>query len=333
MNATPKVDGNEPRREPPNPYPARSRCAHMPPVHEPSFWACATAWDGAITRLVAPDVLIIGLVAFGWVLLYGVYPDIHLRVGPVEIAGGAMGLMLVFRNNGGYERWWEGRRLWGQITNNVRTLVQAGLAYGPKDAAWRQTWVRWCAAFPHACRLSLRGHYPQADVVELLGPERAEQLSRAAHLPSFVAYRLAAMLAEAAKTPGVAPSFLINMEAARASLVDAIGACERIAATPLPRLYVYKIRRFMALYLLLLPAALVDRVGWVTPFLTMLVAYSALGLDRIAQELQTPFDPRRLNHLPLEAMCRAIQANSMRVLAAVEAEEATQPQLSEAAPR
>jgi putative membrane protein len=261
------------------------------------------------------------LAGVAWVLSYNVVPSLHLQVGPVEIAGGALGFMLVFRSNGGYERWWEGRKLWGQITNAVRNLVQAGLAYGPTDAAWRARWVRWCAAFPHACRMSLRNRRDLEVFERLVGAQEAQRICSAVHMPSYVAYRLGSELAAAAQGGDLPAHAFINMEAARAQLVDAIGGCERIASTPLPRVYILKFRRFIAIYLLCLPSALVGRVGWAAPFLSMLVAYPALGLDRIAQELQAPFNPDRVNHLPLDSICAAIEENSLGLFDQLEAQQ------------
>ena len=104
--------------------------------------------------------------------------------------------------------------------------------------------------------LAARRH--AGDAERLLGAEEAERLMRVKHMPSYVSFQLAALLAEAAERNEMPPPMLMNMEQARQELVAAIGMCERIAATPLPRAYVLKLRRFMAVYMLILPAALVD---------------------------------------------------------------------------
>lgn len=310
----PRADAQETTSSAPFP-PPQPDTGKMAPVEDPSFWRCAAALDGSITNLIIKDVLFIGLASVLWMLCYNEVPELHLEVGPVEIAGGALGFMLVFRSNGGYERWWEGRKLWGQITNATRNLVQGGLAYGPKDAAWREQWARWCASFPHACRLSLRSSRDTSAFERLLGPKEAQAIGQSVHMPSYVGYRLAALLAEAAASGQLPAGAAITIETARAQLVDAIGGCERIASTPLPRVYILKIRRFIAVYLLLLPSALVGRVGWATPLLSMLVAYPAFGLDRIAHELQAPFNPARINNLPLDSICAAIEKNCLGICA------------------
>ena len=97
----------------------------------------------------------------------------------------------------------------------------------------------------------------------------------------------------------------------RAQLIDHIGACERILATPLAKVVSIKVRHFIFLYLALLPLAIVDKSGMLTPFLTMLVAFPLLALDQIGIELENPFSVLRLSHLPLGEISGKIQGNVM----------------------
>ena len=94
----------------------------------------------------------------------------------------------------------------------------------------------------------------------------------------------------------------VQIDKERASLIDHIGACERILKTPLPMVYAIKIRRFIALFLLTLPFALLNRINgdWLVPFITMMVAYPLVSLDQIGIELQNPFCVDNLSHLPLD---------------------------------
>ena len=108
-----------------------------------------------------------------------------IEVGPHEVAGALLGLLLVLRTNAGYERWWEARKLWGGIVNQSRNLAMAALAYGPDDPAWREQIVRWTAAFAHVARASLRGERDVPELVALLGREEAgRRARRAAHAES-----------------------------------------------------------------------------------------------------------------------------------------------------
>ena len=278
------------------------------------FWASVMALRGAVTLQVLPRIVIFGLWSVGWLYLHPLYPWVALEVGPVEVGGGALGMLLVLRTNAGYERWWEGRRLWGAIINNVRNLTVAGLAYGPRDAAWQAQLVGWSAAFAHCCRHSLRREPLGPELAELLGAAAFETLQAAPHKPLQAAQQIAELIDGPRRTGSLDMAAFWGIENVRAQLLDQIGGCERISASPLPSVLVIKVRRFIVLYLALLPLALVDKVGWATPVLVTLISYAALGIDEIAQDLQSPFDPRRLGALPLDELCRKLTDDTRHVL-------------------
>jgi putative membrane protein len=110
----------------------------------------------------------------------------------------------------------------------------------------------------------------------------------------------------------------LQLDRERAQLIDHIGACERILKTPLPLVYAIKIRRFIVLFLVSLPFALLHRVenDWLVPLVTMLVAYPLVSLDRIGVELQNPFATSQLSHLPLSDISSAIEQNVIGLLGA-----------------
>jgi putative membrane protein len=108
----------------------------------------------------------------------------------------------------------------------------------------------------------------------------------------------------------------IQIDKERALLIDHIGACERILKTPLPLVYSIKIRRFIALFLLTLPFALLHRTNgsWIVPLITMFAAYPLISLDQIGVELQNPFAKTNLSHLPLDDISKTIQRNVLCLL-------------------
>ncbi|HTN73920.1 MAG TPA: bestrophin family ion channel, partial [Pirellulaceae bacterium] len=172
--------------------------------HSPrrGFWREAFTWQGSVTPIVLPSVFMFGFIASliclaDWLFERTYHIPIRLEVAPFELAGAALGLLLILRTNAGHDRWWEGRKLWGGIVNQSRNLAISGLSYGPSDPVWREKFVSWVAAFPHVARCSLRNEPPPPEVVALLGPENAEQLMASVHMPSFVALKLADLLREA----------------------------------------------------------------------------------------------------------------------------------------
>jgi putative membrane protein len=135
-------------------------------------------------------------------------------------------------------------------------------------------------------------------------------------MPSFVALKLGDLLHEACERLEMDRFAFIQVDRERALLIDHIGACERIAKTPLPRAYSIKIRRFIVMFLLMLPFALLHRLDgdWLVPFITMLVAYPLLSLDQIGVELENPFSTSNLSHLPLDDISATIERNLLGVL-------------------
>ena len=106
----------------------------------------------------------------------------------------------------------------------------------------------------------------------------------------------------------------MKLEEQRILLVDYIGACERILKTPMPLVYAIKARRFILIFLLLLPFSLLGKLGFDAVFIFFMVAYPLLSLDRIGIELQNPFDTRNLSHLPLNTICDTIKLNCVELL-------------------
>ena len=287
------------------------------------FWCEAFAWQGSITPLVIPHVLAFGLIAtaiciLAWLAerLYQV--KVELEIAPFEFAGVALGLLLILRTNAGYDRWWEARKLWGGIVNQSRNVVISALSYGPADPVWRERFVKWVAVFPHVARCDLRGEQLSREVAALVGLDGSAEIAASGHPPSFVAMKVADLLREACDSHDMDRYAFMQVDRERAALIDHIGACERILKTPLPLVYSIKIRRFIALFLLMLPFALLHRINgdWLVPFITMMVAYPLMSLDQIGIELQNPFSKANLSHLPLGDISATIEKNLIGLLRA-----------------
>jgi ion channel-forming bestrophin family protein len=310
------------------------------PLEEPralkySFWAGALLLKGSVTPRVMPDVLKFGLIAATIMVVANVVEvvwKVNLAIphGPFASAGAVLGLLLVLRTNAGYDRWWEARKLWGGIVNQSRNLGITALAYGSSDAEWRSKFILWAAALPHVIRCSLRDERHLPEVAKLVGHSEALRIAKAKHMPSVVARALADLLKQSADA-GMKDAAFLQAEQQRGMLIDYIGGCERIRNTPLARSSAIQIRQFILMFLVSLPLALLadfnqkhalasltgipinDALVFV-PLFIMLLAYPLLSLDRIGMELQNPFDTRRLDHLPLDALCHTIEKNLMELL-------------------
>lgn len=291
-------------------HPTESELVNHP---EPrSFFETALTWHGSVTPRVFARVLAAAVYAAMVSCFLQFFPQVTLPITPFEYSGVVLGLLLVLRVNAGHDRWWEARKIWGSIVNQSRNLALVVFGYSGKERELSQRTLRWIASWPHVMRESLRKENGLHEVTNLLGNE-ALSIRQAEHMPTYVGYRITQQLAEL-KSKGMDSLAFLRAETERSALIDAIGACERIRNTRMPLVLAIKTRRFILLFLLLLPFALVDRAGWFTPLVVALTSYPLFSLDEIGAELQNPFSARNLSHLPLDTMCKTIENNVLGLL-------------------
>ncbi|MGZ4959351.1 MAG: bestrophin family protein [Methylomonas sp.] len=277
----------------------------------PSFYRGALAWRGSVTPRILLGVLVMTFYTLALALVDAhVYKLPQLAVTPFEYTGAVLGLVLVFRTNAGHERWWEARKLWGGIVNQSRNLLLMTRYYGPDDLQWRNEMSKWTVVFAFALKAALRQQKSLNDLKSWLSEGEISEVRRAQHMPLLAAGRIAALLEQARGRHWMDVIVFREFEKQRGLLIDHAGGCERIVKTPMPLVYAIKARRFILIYLLLLPFSLIAQAGLMSALIAMLVAYPLLALDRIGWELQNPFSEQNLSHLPLEAICEGIKSNA-----------------------
>jgi ion channel-forming bestrophin family protein len=208
------------------------------------FWTELNQIEGSATPYVARRTLVFGLVALVVTVfeMLPMFPTVAIPMTPYEALGVALGALLVLRTNAGYERWWEGRKLWGGITNQCRSLVVTALSHGPDDREWKRRVVSWTVAFAHVCRRSLRGERTLPELVRLLGTAKAKQIASVEHMPTAVALEIGSLLRQGLEL-GMDRLAMLRALEERDRLIDHIGGCERILKTPMPMAYSIEIRR------------------------------------------------------------------------------------------
>lgn len=292
-----------------------------PSVRPAGFWHEALTIHESITPRVLPHVLVVGILATLVTLVaefveYEYGKELGLEIGFHEVGGAILSIALILRTNAGYERWWEGRKLWGGIVNQCRNLAIGSLCYGPKgNREWRENMVRWTIVYAYACKAQLEGSILSDRVSLVVGSDSAKNIAAARHMPSYVSKQLGKLLSDACEL-GMQPLAFAQVDKERALLIDHIGGCERILKTPLPRVYSVKIRRILLLFLLTLPFVLINRVDfdWLVPLITVIIAYPLISLDQIGHELQNPFALNNLSHLPLQSITEGIETNLIDLL-------------------
>ena len=280
----------------------------------PDFLASALAIHGSVTPKVLKQVFVVTLYACFISLLSLCITWLAIPISPFEYAGLVMGLILVFRINAGYDRWWEARKLWGTVVNNSRNLAIIINNYvSSTEKHSIQQLMGYIAAIPYLMKNNLRMDESVKEVQHLVSPTTLEELSKIVHKPNFISSKVAGLLSLLLKENKMNEFSFLKAEECRETLIDCQGACERILKTPMPFVMAIKSRRFILLFLLILPIALVDYSIVINPLVTALVAYALFSLDQIGIELQNPFSPERLSHLPLGDICRGIEMNVMEI--------------------
>lgn len=278
------------------------------------FLKNALAINGSVTPKVFKKVLLMVVYSSFISCLYYFIPSVSLPIGPFEYAGLVMGLILVFRVNAGYDRWWEARKIWGNIVNQSRNLAIIVSNYSDtKDAEWKIRVTHFISALPYLIKNNLRGEESIDVIKHLVDSSILSILEQSAHKPNTLSSIIAHEL-HLSRSNGELDSFsFLQAEEKRALILDCQGACERILKTPMPFVMAVKSRRFIFLFLLPLPFALVNMSVLISPIITGLVAYALFSLDQIGVELQNPFSEERLSHLPLNEICQTIEKNILEI--------------------
>lgn len=279
--------------------------------HETSdFFRSALVYEGSVTPRIITRVLIIFVYACFISVVNFVYPPFYLSIGPFEYAGFMLAVILVFRINCGYDRWWEARKLWGSIVNCSRNLATIAVSYIDQASAEDVLRIkRYIVAIPYLIKNQLRHERSMLEVASLLDEDDFKKIETGDNRPLILSTMLAQAFSVFKQKNQIDPMSFLKAEEQRESIIDCQGACERILKTPMPYVTVIKSRRFILIFLLALPCALIDVTMVLTPLITSLVAYAIFSVDQIGTELQNPFSMDSLSHLPLDDICKKIEAD------------------------
>ena len=258
-------------------------------------------------RLIVPQVL---LFIFSF-LIY--FYQTHIATEPVPlnpsvfaILGISLAIFHGFCNNAAYDRFWEGRKLWGTLVWLSRNIARQVLTLPNVSMAEKQAFIRHQIAFVHSLRQQLRGEDNTANLQRLLTVEEQQAVVG----QNFIALRLTQIMGQ----------MLANWQAEQKidvwqwqSLDNTLGeiahiqaGCERINNTPIPYAYFVLLHRTVYLYCFMLPFGLGNAIGWVTPFVVSFVGYTFMALNEIVDEISEPFGTGE-NELPLGMMCDTIE--------------------------
>lgn len=274
---------------------------------------------GSVLPRILPSLIATTLIAIVVTISHGdlFALKITLTTIPFTLIGLPIAIFLGFRNTAAYDRFWEGRKLWGEVLLRSRSLSRqcqsliaaaepAKASLGLPDVRVRMVYR--AMAFAHALRQLLRDEEMTPELKPLLLEKEWQQLQTATNKPDFLMLKMGEDLGQCLRQGRIDSCLAAAMDATLSAMTAAAASCERIKSTPIPFSYTLLLHRTAYLYCFLLPFGLVDSIGFMTPFVVAIVAYTFFGLDALGDEIEEPFGMAS-NDLPLDAICRTIEIN------------------------
>lgn len=264
-------------------------------------------WRGSVLPALLPRLSILFALSLVVAYFHGVVFSfkIPLNTAPLTLFGFVLALFLGFRNNVSYDRFWEGRKLWGALLNISRSLTRQVLTLGNSNDASASEFVQLLSAYIYALKHQLRGTDPKEDLQSRLNGEQLKMVEESKYKPVVLMKLMADWVKQARLENRIDSIQQARFDENFDKLADVVGGCERIVSTPIPYSYRVLLHRTVYIYCFLLPFGLVDSLEWFMPFIVVFVAYTFVAFEAIADEIEEPFGTEA-NDLALNSMCGMI---------------------------
>ena len=222
--------------------------------------------------------------------------------------GFVISLLLVFRTNTAYDRWWEGRKLWGNLVNNSRNLALklSSILAEKEDKLFFKKIIPYYA---HVLNLHLKNQNVSHELFE----EYNIDIKNKIHKPNQVIKLLFNKINELHLDKKISPEQLIYLNSELISFADICGGCERIKNTPIPFSYSVFLKKFIFFYVMSLPLGYVFSLGYYTIPVVIFIFYVLASLELIAEEIEDPFGEDE-NDLPTTKISETIKKNIEEIL-------------------
>ncbi|CAA9329801.1 UPF0187 protein alr2987 [uncultured Microcoleus sp.] len=278
----------------------------------PPWFKIALQVRGSVIPSILPRVLLCGGFGVFISLLHFFKLPVSMPILSSIVPSIVLGLLLVFRTNTAYERFWEGRKAWGTLVNNVRNLArQIWVAIeekDPQDIVIKKSVLRLLPAFAVALKLHLRQQSVNPELEPLMSPAQYQKLKSMNNPPLEIAFWIEDYMHEQYERNCLDVYQLTAMNELLNSMIDVLGGCERILKTPIPLAYAIHLKQLLLLYCLALPFQMVKDLSWGTGLVVALISFTLFGIEEIGIEIENPFG-HDANDLPLDNMCAAMQRN------------------------
>lgn len=228
--------------------------------------------------------------------LYNISPTFHTVLGLV------IGLLLVFRTNTAYDRWWEGRKHLGALVNTCRHFTMKAKGYLENKEL-----LHLIKYFPYILKEHLRDE-DFKEIDNIFPTPFAQQLIAIQHKPNLLLTKMSQIVLAGYKDKTISGEQLIILENEIEKLSNILGACERIKNTPIPFGYSIHLKRILLIYLITLPFGFIQDMNWWCIPLMMMVFFTMIGIELIGEEIEDPFGTD-VNDLPVDELQTKIEGN------------------------
>lgn len=266
-------------------------------------------------RILFPTMLLLGLVTGLVCFLEKKY--IHGEVPALtifhQISGFVISLVLVFRINTAYDRWWEGRKLWGSLVNNSRNLaIKLNSLLAETDLDTRKELHALISNFAFSMKEHLRNNTAKEDI-KFGAMLTEEAYMKVSHKPNYIAQRLTILCLDLCKKNNHTPNDYLILSENLNQLTDICGACERVKNTPIPYSYSIFIKKMIFLYIITMPFGFGLTIGYWSIPIVMIMFYAFASLELISEEIEDPFGTDS-NDLPTDEISVKIKENVREIL-------------------
>jgi ion channel-forming bestrophin family protein len=264
-----------------------------------------------LTPMMLSLSVYVGIIVFVESSVLKLGDDSHLKNITVmhQMLGFVISLLLVFRTNTAYDRWWEGRRLLGSLTNNSRNLAMKMNAILPESETDLRLFFRDIIIdFAFSLKRHLRGHQHDSELYTSKFP-----VPESTHKPNYLASLLMKKINDLYKNNTISGEQLIYLNNEISPFTDICGACERIKNTPIPFSYSVFIKKFIFFYVMTLPFSYVFTLGYISIPVVIFVFYVLASIELIAEEIENPFGTDA-NDLPFNQICKNLQKHISEII-------------------
>lgn len=266
-------------------------------------------WRGSVLKKIITQLFIITIFSVAVYYFNGKIYDYKVKLNPTvfTLIGLALAIFMGFCNTASYDRFWEGRKLWGLLVIETRSLTRQILSFIPNvSKEEKQEIVKLISAFCWSLNYQLRDKSETKPIQYLLSEEQFRQIQSKKFIPNIILGFISDWLNAQNKKGNIDTIILTSMNHQLNQFSNISGGCERIYNTPLPFAYSVLLHRTVYLYCFWLPFGLLDSLDWMMPLIVLLISYTFIALDAIIQEIAEPFGEEE-NDLALNSICRTIE--------------------------